>query len=902
MRKTLFVVWVVALLLSACGGQGQGEGVTPSPAPIPTTAPTQQVPSQEQVIIRFAVFDWERPMYEDLIAAFEEANPDVKVQIVSANEVLDLGPLTSMTIPEDANLRLASAADVINVNVTPDVVKQGLVRDLTPLMQADSSFQADDFYPNTLEAYQWDGGTWGIPTMVSFQLIFYEKDAFDQAGVDYPQPGWTWDDLEAKALALTARSGDQVTRWGFVPSDSSHRTLVESRVGSVIDDSKEPPVPRFEEAQVVDAVQWYANLFLKDKAAPYFEPPETSEATGLSEEQTLIDSGQAAMWYENDVMWWFRSQQGNVGVAPFPVDDPQSHSTPVSGQGLSISSGTRQPEAAWRFLAFMSRQVLSNLGGGVQALPARQSVAQSSGFWDGLDAELAGALRYAVDHSYSPSRTSGHPAFVDAMRAILSGDKPVKDALAEAQTQAKAAIEEDLAAEAGATPPPTVVVAPPDETPAAVGATTITFVPGLGSLYLDPYRKLAQQFQATHPGVAVEVKMIDLMGGTAPDLPALAKTADCFQWYPGFQDPKTREALLNLDPFLDADPSFAAADFYPAVLKQFQWEGQLWGLPADVTPYVIQYNRDLFDAAGLAYPAIDWTWDDFLAAAVALTKGEGDTKQYGFVPQMYELNDVVLLIGRLGASLVDKDADPPAFTFDDPATVEAMRWYTGLTTEYEVKPTFLTDISNLAGASSFMLEREGMINGGRAAMWTETSATQALTGARTGINVGTAPLPSLPNGGSAGSSLMASGYFISAQTDKRQECWQWITFLSGEPSVAQGMPARRSVAESSAYRQQVGDDRAAAFLASMADAEKPSDLQFMSEEEWMGGSLYWLGQAYSQVLDGKATVEEALAGAQKLADDYRACVITAGDFSQKSWQGCVRETDPSLPDFLFPGG
>jgi multiple sugar transport system substrate-binding protein len=900
MRKTLLVLWVVLLVLSACGGQGQGGVETASPAPVPTTPPTQKAQSQEQVTIRFAVFDWERPMYEDLLTAFEEENPDVKVQIVSANEVLDLGPLTSMTFPEDAERRLASAADVINVSVTRDIVDQGLLRDLTPLIQADSTFDTADFYPNTLEEYQWDGGTWGIPTLISFQLIFYQKDAFDQAGIAYPQPGWTWDDLEADAQVLTVRDGDEVTRWGFVPSDSNHRTLVESRVGSVIDDSKEPAVARFEEPQVVDAVRWYANLFLKDKSAPYFEPSEEGEEPVLSQSETLIDSAQAAMWHESDVVWWYRSQQGNVGVAPFPVDNAESHSSPASSQSLSMSAGTRQPEAAWRFLAFMSRQVLSNLGGGVKALPARQSVAESSGVWNGLDAELAGALHYALDHGYSPRWLPGHQAFADAMRAILSGDKPVEDALADAQTQAEADIEEALVAQSGATPVPTIVVAPPDETPAAEGAMAITFVPGLGSLYLEPYRKLAEQFQAAHPDVVVEVKMIDLMGGTTPDLPALAKQSDCFEWYPGFQDPKTREALLNLDPFLDAEPSFAANDFYPPVLKQFQWEGQLWGLPADVTPYMIQYNRDLFDAAGLAYPAADWTWDDFLATAVALNKGEGDAKQYGFVPQMYELNDVVLLSERLGAKLVNRDADPPAFAFNDPATVKAMRWYTALTTEYEVKPTFLTDITNLAGAGSLYMEREGMINSGRAAMWTDTGATQALTGPRTGINMGTAPLPSLPNG-SAGSSLMASGYFISAQTEHRQACWQWITFLSGEPSVAQGMPARRSVAESDAYRQQVGEDRAAAYLASIADAEKPSDFQLMSEEEWMGGALYWLGQAYGQVLDGKATVEEALDNAQKLADDYRACVVASGDFSRKSWQACVREIDPSLPSILFSG-
>jgi hypothetical protein len=91
-------------------------------------------------------------------------------------------------------------------------------------------------------------------------------------------------------------------------------------------------------------------------------------------------------------------------------------------------------------------------------------------------------------------------------------------------------------------------------------------------------------------------------------------------------------------------------------------------------------------------------------------------------------------------------------------------------------------------------------------------------------------------------------------------------------------------------------------VASLGDTEQPSAFQVFSDEEWLGGALFWLGQAFGQVLEGEATVEEALGAAQKLADDYRACVIAAGDFSSETWQACVQEVDPTLPSFLFGGG
>jgi hypothetical protein len=128
------------------------------------------------------------------------------------------------------------------------------------------------------------------------------------------------------------------------------------------------------------------------------------------------------------------------------------------------------------------------------------------------------------------------------------------------------------------------------------------------------------------------------------------------------------------------------------------------------------------------------------------------------------------------------------------------------------------------------------------------------------------------------------------------------TSLPAHPPPTIGWPPRRSVADTDAYRQQVGADRADAYLASIGDGELPSTYQILSEEEWLGGALYWLGQAYNQALTGEASVEDALDAAQKLADDYRACVIAAGDFDTGTWQTCVQEIDPTLPAFLFSSG
>jgi multiple sugar transport system substrate-binding protein len=60
-------------------------------------------------------------------------------------------------------------------------------------------------------------------------------------------------------------------------------------------------------------------------------------------------------------------------------------------------------------------------------------------------------------------------------------------------------------------------------------------------------------------------------------------------------------------------------DFFREPLKQFRWRGKLWGLPDTAAPELVFYNKAMFDAAGLAYPTDDWTFEDMRRAAIRLT-------------------------------------------------------------------------------------------------------------------------------------------------------------------------------------------------------------------------------------------------------------------------------------------
>ena len=60
-------------------------------------------------------------------------------------------------------------------------------------------------------------------------------------------------------------------------------------------------------------------------------------------------------------------------------------------------------------------------------------------------------------------------------------------------------------------------------------------------------------------------------------------------------------------------------EHYESLLEAFTYNGTLYCPPKDFSIMALQYNKDMFDAAGLEYPTSDWTWDDLRAAAEALT-------------------------------------------------------------------------------------------------------------------------------------------------------------------------------------------------------------------------------------------------------------------------------------------
>jgi ABC-type glycerol-3-phosphate transport system substrate-binding protein len=164
------------------------------------------------------------------------------------------------------------------------------------------------------------------------------------------------------------------------------------------------------------------------------------------------------------------------------------------------------------------------------------------------------------------------------------------------------------------------------------------------------------------------------------------------------------------------------------------------------------------------------------------------------------------------------------------------------------------------------------------------------------LNTGVAPLPTGFNSANGSGFQGVTGYFISAQSTKRQACWTWISYLTQQSTVVSGLPARKSVAQSDEYRQRVGAERVDAYLASVSSGSRASFFQRLSDaENWLRFATMWISDAYDRVVSGEVTVDEALGAVQERVDTYRNCIIASEAYNDPDkMMQCMQEVGGTI--------
>jgi multiple sugar transport system substrate-binding protein len=291
--------------------------------------------------------DWFPPMAQQALDEFHASHPNIRVFYTPDPENVEETML--------ADFQAGTAADVFAGCCTffPIWAQKGFALDLTSYVEADlDQATIDDWDPAQYKSFfTRQGVQYGLPKYHGALALYYNKDVFDQYGVDYPDGTWDHDDYLAAMKRLTHdRDGDGKTDlWGSMVDVSWDRIQVHvNGWGGHLVDPDDPTRCAMADSEARAAMEWIRARMWDDKVMATFLDVQNMETR-----QSFV-AGQLAMvedgsWALKDIL---AGADFRIGVAPMPAG-PARRVTLATTDGFGIFAGTKHPDAAWELLKFL---------------------------------------------------------------------------------------------------------------------------------------------------------------------------------------------------------------------------------------------------------------------------------------------------------------------------------------------------------------------------------------------------------------------------------------------------------------------------------------------------------------------------------------------------------------------
>ena len=306
--------------------------------------------------------------------------------------------------------------------------------------------------------------------------------------------------------------------------------------------------------------------------------------------------------------------------------------------------------------------------------------------------------------------------------------------------------------------------------------------------------------------------------------------------------PSFYSILEPLNSYMEAD-GLDTAEFESSIITGLGHEGTQYALPYDVGPWLVYYNRDKFAVAGLEEPALDWTFDDFKAAADALTEGGN----YGYAVQAF---DFIAGPVALGAEYFN---DSNQFDITNAGYVDAVTKFSDLVSVDKASPVFASGTGAITGSGRFAA--------GSAAMYIDGPWVLLQTKDSVDFDIGVAPLPR--GEGESRFITAGSGWGIAAASQHKEEAYKALKVLTG-PKAAEILASAGRALPGRLAEQTYWYDVAAKDVAGTRET-----LQYMFEHSTpFRLNEYWnefenlVTQYMPLALNGDSTTEEVLANIQ----------------------------------------
>jgi len=370
-------------------------------------------------------------------AAFQRENPSIKVTPIYAGSYQDTLTKAQTALKANAGPQLAVLLSTDAFSLIDD--------DLIVPFDSLAAGEADhawlrSFYPAFLRNGEINGHTWGVPFQRSTIVLYWNKTAFQDAGLDPEHPPATWDEHAVAAQRLTKRSGSSIERWGVqIPSSGFTYWLYQAlatEAGATLANADGTEVD-FAAPACVTALKYWIDLAGRYQA----HPPGVVEWGTTPRD--FLEQKVAMIWTTTGNLSNVRANaRFPFGVAMLPAG--RQRGSPTGGGNFYMFKAATQPqrEAGLRFLRWISSPERAAQWGIDTGYVATRPDAWETPTMKQYAADFPSAgvardqLQYAVAELSTHDNQRVTQSLNDGLQAALLGRKAPDAALTEAQATA----------------------------------------------------------------------------------------------------------------------------------------------------------------------------------------------------------------------------------------------------------------------------------------------------------------------------------------------------------------------------------------------------------------------------------------------------------------------------------
>ncbi len=432
--STLLAVAMTATLFAGCGGSDSNADANADAATdaVNTEASNQEV-VEEKVTLTWAIWDEATTPYWSAMAnAYMAENPNVTIEMV------DLGSSDYMTVLATELSGDGTEFDVVTIKDVPGyatLVQKNAIISLDDYIAADGVDLAK--FAGATDQVTVDGSLYELPFRNDFWVLFYNKDIFDAAGVEYPTNDMTWAEYDELARKVTDTTfGSQVY--------GAHYHTWRSTVGlmGVLDGQH----------TILDGeysfMEEYYNMVLAQEADGVCRSYSDLKTEGLHYSAAFSNGDVAMMnmgsWYIPTLMSSLKSGDydsslcGNWGIVKYPhAEGVEAGSTLGTITGLAVTSATDVKDAAWDFVNWASGEAGAKVmasTGNFPAVVTDDVIAQITSM-EGFPTDDASKEALNVSNLYLEVPYADNVASINSILdtyhgMIMGGESTVTDAIA----------------------------------------------------------------------------------------------------------------------------------------------------------------------------------------------------------------------------------------------------------------------------------------------------------------------------------------------------------------------------------------------------------------------------------------------------------------------------------------